>query len=46
MLDDRSKANMAMIYNPRYEEIGTYTRIVPKSLYDSTVKVINKYGRK
>ena len=46
MLDDRSKANMAMIYNPRYEEIGTYTRIIPKSLYDSTVKVINKYGRK
>ncbi len=46
MLDDRSKANMAMIYNPRYEEIGTYTRIVPKSLYDSTVKVITKYGRK
>lgn len=46
MLDDRSKANMAMIYNPRYEEIGTYTGIVPKSLYDSTVKVINKYGRK
>ncbi len=46
MLDDRSKANVAMIYNPRYEEIGTYSRIVPKSLYDSTVKVINKYGRK
>ena len=42
MLDDRSKANMAMIYNPE----TTYSnQIIPQSLIDSTVKVINKYGR-
>ena len=42
MLDDRSKANMAMIYNPN----NTYNPIIPESLVDSTKRVIEKYGRK
>ena len=42
MLDDRSKANMAMIYNPN----STYNPIIPESLVDSTKRVIEKYGRK
>jgi hypothetical protein len=43
MLDDRSKANMVMIYNPNeiYEN-----KIIKQDLIDSTVKVIDKYGRK
>ena len=45
MLDDRSKANMAMIYNPRYESLKTYDPIIPQSLIDSTKRVIAKYGR-
>ena len=45
MLDDRSKANRAMIYNPRYESLKTYDPIIPQSLIDSTKRVIAKYGR-
>lgn len=42
MLNDRSKANMAMIYNPN----KTYNKqIIKQDLIDSTVKVIDKYGR-
>ena len=43
MLDDRTKATMTMVYNPDVE----YTdHIINQNLIDSTVKVINKYGRK